>query len=50
MQAPKIGDWVYFSRGYGTRVKINDVQCILLDKETEAVKMILAWPHAVDIT
>ena len=49
-QAPKIGDWVYFARGYGTRVKINDFQCILLDKETESIKMRLDFPHAIDIT
>ena len=49
-QAPKLHDWVYFARGYGTRVKIRDVQCILLDKETESIKAVLHFPHAVDIT
>ena len=49
-QAPKVGDWVVFSRGYGMTLKINDYPCILLDKETEAVKMVLRFPHAVDIT
>ena len=49
-QAPKVGDWVFFSRGYGTRIKINDVQCILLEKETEAIKMILRAPHVLDLT
>ena len=49
-QAPKIGDWVFFSRGYGVTVKINDFPCILVDKETEALKIRLPWPHAVDLT
>ena len=49
-QAPKVGDWVVFSRGYGTTLKVNDYPCILLDKETEAIKMVLRFPHAVDIT
>lgn len=50
LQAPKVGDWVGFSRGYGTTVKINDIPLVLIDKETEAIKMVLRYPHAVDIT
>lgn len=49
-QAPKVNDWVFFARGYGTRVKVRDYQLVLVDKETEAVKCRLQWPHAVDIT
>lgn len=49
-QAPQVGDWVVFQRGYGTRWKINDYPCILVDKETEAIKARLPWPHAIDIT
>lgn len=49
-QRPKIGDWVAFQRGYGTKQKINDLPLVLIDKETEAIKMILPWPHAIDIT
>lgn len=48
-QKPDVGDWVIFARGYGTRYKLNDYPLILLDKETEAIKIGIPWPHAVDI-
>ena len=49
-QKPNVGDWVFFTRGYGTRIKINDFECIIVDKEMEAIKIILPYPHLVDIT